>query len=345
MTQQDTDQQGTDQSRNLPKRELGTQGLEAGAIGLGTMGMTMAYGAGDEPGGIATIRRAYELGVTLFDTAELYGMGTGSNEQLLGRAVKDFRDDIVIATKFGFDMDAPQNAAGMALNSRPDHIREVTENSLRHLGTDYIDVLYQHRVDPDVPIEDVAGTVGELIAEGKVRYLGLSEAGPDILRRAHAVHPVSVLQTEYSVFERAVEAEVLPVVRELGIGFVPYSPLGRGFLTGAVKPAAEYPQDDMRSWDDRWQPGNYEKNLAAIRELTALADTKGITATQLALAWLLAQGDDIVPIPGTRSPQRLAENVAAAQATLTPQDLARVQEILPRGAAGSRYPEAIMPSW
>ncbi|WP_328771717.1 aldo/keto reductase [Streptomyces sp. NBC_00286] len=345
MTQQDTDQQGTDQSRKLPTRKLGTQGLEAGAIGLGTMGMTMAYGAGDEPGGIATIRRAYELGVTLFDTAELYGMGTGSNEQLLGRAVKDFRDDVVIATKFGFDMSAPQTGAGMTLNSRPDHIREVTENSLRHLGTEYIDVLYQHRVDPDVPIEDVAGTVGELIAEGKVRYLGLSEAGPDILRRAHAVHPVSVLQTEYSVFERAVEAEVLPVVRELGIGFVPYSPLGRGFLTGEVRPAAEYPADDMRSWDDRWQPGNYEKNLAAIRELTALADAKGITVTQLALAWLLAQADDIVPIPGTRSPRRLAENVAAAQVTLTPQDLARVQEILPRGAAGSRYPEAIMPSW
>ncbi|MFG2022424.1 aldo/keto reductase [Streptomyces sp. NPDC048825] len=340
MTQQDKNQ-----SRNLPKRKLGTQGLEAGAIGLGTMGMTMAYGVGDEPGGIATIRRAYDLGVTLFDTAELYGMGTGSNEQLLGRAVKDFRDDVVIATKFGFDMSVPQNGAGFALNSRPDHIREVTENSLCHLGTDHIDVLYQHRVDPDVPIEDVAGAVGELIAEGKVRYLGLSEAGPDILRRAHAIHPVSVLQTEYSVFERAVEAEVLPVVRELGIGFVPYSPLGRGFLTGAVKPAAEYPADDMRSWDDRWQPGNYEKNLAAIRELTALADAKGITVTQLALAWLLAQGDDIVPIPGTRSPQRLAENVAAAHVTLTPQDLARVQEILPQGAAGSRYPEAIMPSW
>ncbi|MEV0219319.1 aldo/keto reductase [Streptomyces sp. NPDC050704] len=330
---------------SLAARTLGTQGLKAGAIGLGTMGMTMAYGAGDETGGIATIRRAYELGVTLFDTAELYGMGTGSNEQLLGRAVKDFRDEVVIATKFGFDMSAAQNAGGYALNSRPDHIREVTENSLRHLGTDHIDVLYQHRVDPDVPIEDVAGTIGELIAEGKVRYLGLSEAGPDILRRAHAVHPVSVLQTEYSVFERAVEAEVLPVVRELGIGFVPYSPLGRGFLTGTVKPAAEYPADDMRSWDDRWQPGNYEQNLAAIRELTALADTKDISVTQLALAWLLAQGDDIVPIPGTRSPRRLAENVAAAAVTLTPEDLARVQEILPKGAAGSRYPEAIMPTW
>ncbi|MFD0304731.1 aldo/keto reductase [Streptomyces sp. NPDC127119] len=326
-------------------RALGGQGLTVGAIGLGTMGMTMAYGAGDEPGGIATIRRAYELGVTLFDTAELYGMGTGSNEQLLGRALRGIRDDVVIATKFGFDMDAPQNSEGYALNSRPEHIREVTENSLRHLGTDHIDVLYQHRVDPDVPIEDVAGTIGELIAEGKVRYLGLSEAGPDILRRAHAVHPVSVLQTEYSVFERAVEADVLPVVRELGIGFVPYSPLGRGFLTGTVKPADEYPADDMRSWDDRWQPGNYERNLTAIGELTALAAAKGISVTQLALAWLLAQGDDVVPIPGTRSPERLAENVAAADVTLTPQDLARVQEILPKGAAGSRYPEAIMPAW
>ncbi|MFJ8001910.1 aldo/keto reductase [Streptomyces sp. NPDC096310] len=338
MTQQN-------KSKNLPKRTLGTQGLQVGAIGLGTMGMTMAYGAGDEPGGISTIRRAYELGVTFFDTAELYGMGTGSNEQLVGRAVKGVRDDVVLATKFGFDMSAPPNAEGFALNSRPEHIREVTENSLRHLGTDYIDVLYQHRVDPDVPIEDVAGTVGELIAAGKVRYFGLSEAGPDIIRRAHAVHPVSVLQTEYSVFERAVETEVLPVVRELGIGFVPYSPLGRGFLTGAVKPAAEYPEDDMRSWDDRWQPGNYEKNLTAIRQLTALADAKGITVTQLALAWLLAQGDDIVPIPGTRSPQRVAENAAAAHVTLTAQDLARVQEILPQGSAGSRYPKAMMPAW
>ncbi|GAA3012960.1 aldo/keto reductase [Streptosporangium longisporum] len=334
----------TQHEQNLPKRALGTQGLEVGAIGLGTMGMTMAYGAADEEGGIATIRRAYELGVTFYDTAELYGMGTGSNEQLLGRAVKDFRDDIVIATKFGFDLSDPQRA-GLALDSRPEHIREVTENSLRHLGTDRIDVLYQHRVDPDVPIEDVAGTVGELIAEGKVRYLGLSEAGPDVIRRAHAVHPVSVLQTEYSVFERAVEADVLPVVRELGIGFVPYSPLGRGFLTDAVRPAADYPADDMRSWDDRWQPGNYEKNLAAVGELTALAQAKGITVTQLALAWLLAQGDDIVPIPGTRSARRVAENVASAYVTLTPEDLARVTEILPRGAAGSRYPETMMPSW
>ncbi|WP_199443031.1 aldo/keto reductase [Umezawaea beigongshangensis] len=330
--------------QNLPTRVLGTQGLEVGAIGLGTMGMTMAYGAGDEAGGIATIRRAHELGVTLFDTAELYGMGTGSNERLLGRAVAGFRDEVVLATKFGFDLTDPANV-GAALDSRPEHIREVTENSLRHLGTDHVDVLYQHRVDPDVPIEDVAGTVGELVAEGKVRFFGLSEAGPDVLRRAHAVHPVSVLQTEYSVFERAVEVEVLPVVRELGIGFVPYSPLGRGFLTSAVKPAAQYPADDMRSWDDRWQPGNYERNIAAVEALTALAREKDATVTQLALAWLLARGEDVVPIPGTRSPDRVAENVAAAHVVLTTEDLARVQEVLPTGAAGSRYPEAIMPTW
>ncbi|MET8452156.1 aldo/keto reductase [Streptomyces sp. NPDC005209] len=332
---------------NLPQRSLGSQGLKAGAMGLGTMGMTIAYGAPDEQSSIATIHRAYELGVTLFDTAELYGLGTGSSEQLLGRAVEGFRDDILLATKFGYDLSDPARIREGALDmdSRPEHIREVTENSLRHLGTDRIDVLYQHRVDPNVPIEDVAGTVGELIAEGKVRYFGLSEAGPDTIRRAHAVHPVSVLQTEYSLFERAVEADVLPAVRELGIGFVPYSPLGRGFLTGAVKPAADYSADDMRSRDERWQPGNYEKNLAAVRELTAFADSKGIAVTQLALAWLLAQGDDIVPIPGTRSPQRLEENVAAAHITLTPDDLARIQEILPHGAAGSRYPAAIRPTW
>lgn len=329
---------------NLPLRALGGQGLKAAAIGLGTMGMTMAYGASDAQSSVATISRAHELGVTLFDTAELYGLGSGSNEQLLGRAVKSFRDDILIATKFGFDLSDPTRI-GAALNSRPEHIREVTENSLRYLDTDRIDVLYQHRVDPDVPIEDVAGTVADLIAEGKVRYFGLSEAGPDTIRRAHAVHPVSVLQTEYSVFERAVEADVLPVVRELGIGFVPYAPLGRGFLTSAVKPAAEYSAYDMRSKDDRWQPGNYEKNLAAARELTTLAKSKGISVAQLALAWLLAQGDDIVPIPGTRSPRRLEENVAAAQVALTSEDLVRIQEILPQGAAGSRYPAAMMPAW
>nr|WP_202964117.1 aldo/keto reductase [Actinoplanes friuliensis] len=326
----------------MHKRQLGTQGLETSAIGLGTMGMTMAYGAADDKNSLATIRRAHELGVTHFDTAELYGQGEG--ERILGEAVRGFRDEVVLATKFGFDFTDPAQY-GVALDSRPEHIREVAERSLTLLGTDHLDVLYQHRVDPDVPIEDVAGTVGELIKEGKVRFFGLSEAGPETIRRAHAVQPVSVLQTEYSLFERAVETDVLPVLRELGIGFVPYSPLGRGFLTADVRPAAEYPDDDMRHWDDRWQPGNYETNVASVGALTDLATSKGIAVTQLALAWLLAQGDDIVPIPGTRSPERLAENVAAAGLTLTEADLTRIQEILPRGAAGSRYPEAFMPSW
>ncbi len=328
----------------MQQRTLGQQGLTTSALGLGTMGMTMAYGAADERGGIATIQRAHELGVTLIDTAELYGGGSGTNEQLVGRAVKDFRDDMVIATKFGFVLPRSENMQ-REFDSRPDHIREVTENSLRYLGTDHIDLLYQHRVDPDVAIEEVAGTVKELIDEGKVRFFGLSEAGPDIIRRAHAVQPVSVLQTEYSIFERAVEAEILPLLRELRIGFVPYSPLGRGFLTAAVRPASEYPADDMRSWDERWQPGNYEHNLAAVDALRQLADEKGIDVTQLALAWLLAQGHDIVPIPGTRNPERLEQNLAAAEVTLTDDELTRIDAILPDGAYGGRYPEAMMPNW
>jgi aryl-alcohol dehydrogenase-like predicted oxidoreductase len=325
-------------------RTLGTQGLEVAAIGLGTMGMTMAYGAADEAGGIATIKRAHDLGVTLLDTAELYGNGTGSNEKLVGEAVAGFRDDMVLATKFGFVLPRGSDP-NRQLDSRPDRIREVAENSLRFLRTDHIDVLYQHRVDPDVPIEDVAGAVKELIDAGKVRYFGLSEAGPDDIRRAHAVQPVSVLQTEYSIFERAVEREILPTTRELGIGFVAYSPLGRGFLTSEVKPASEYGPGDMRSVDERWQPGNYERNVAAIERLTELARGKGASVTQLALAWLLAQGDDIVPIPGTRSPDRLAENVGAAEVTLTADDLKLVDEILPGGSFGSRYAAAHMPSW
>lgn len=328
----------------MQRRKLGTQGLEVAAIGLGTMGMTMAYGAADTEGGRATIRRAHELGVDFFDTAELYGGGTGSNEQLVGSAVKDFRDDVVLATKFGFVLPMGSDP-DREYDSRPEHIREVTDNSLRYLDTDHIDVLYQHRVDPDVPIEEVAGAVNELIEAGKVRYFGLSEAGADVIRRAHAVQPVSVVQTEYSIFERAVEAEILPLLRELGVGFVPYSPLGRGFLTSEVKPASEYPEDDMRSWDDRWQPGNYEKNVEAIARLSELAQQKGATVTQLALAWLLAQGDDIVPIPGTRKPDRVAENVESSDVELTKDDLDRIHEILPGGAHGSRYPEAMMPSW
>lgn len=311
----------------MQKRTLGQQGLETSALGYGAMGISIAYGPGDEQEGIATIQKAHDLGVTFFDTAELYGWG--ENEKIVGRAVKGFREDIVIATKFGFTRDYGQD-------SRPEHIREVVENSLRYLGVDYIDVLYQHRVDPSVPIEDVAGIVKEFIDAGVVKYFGLSEAGPDTIRRAHAVQPVSVLQTEYSLFERDVEA-IFPTLTELGIGFVPYSPLGRGFLTGTAKPALEYDQTDMRRSDPRWQPGNFEKNLEATRLLRELAESKGGTVAQLALAWLLVQGPNIVPIPGTRSPQRIAENVGAADLVLTAADLARIAEILPTGGFGARY--------
>ncbi|MGW3882844.1 aldo/keto reductase [Streptomyces sp. NPDC005055] len=321
-------------------RTLGQQGLRVSALGLGTMGMSIAYGPSNDDEGIATIRRARELGVTLFDTAELYG--GGANEALLGKAVKGFRDEVVLATKFGFDL--TKEPIGSGLNSRPDNIRKVTENSLRLLQTDRIDVLYQHRVDPDVPIEEVAGTVGELIAEGKVNYFGLSEAGEDTIRRAHAVTPVSVLQTEYSIFERDLEEKVLPVVRELGIGFVPYSPLGRGFLTDAVKPGAEYAEDDMRRWDERFQGDNYAYNLRATQQLKELAAAKGVTVAQLALAWLLAQGEDVVPIPGTRSARRVEENIGAAEVDLTAADLQGIVGILPHGAAGGRYPAAMMPT-
>ncbi|MBU2664858.1 aldo/keto reductase [Actinoplanes bogorensis] len=299
------------------------------------MGLHLAYGPGDEQEGIAAIRRAHELGVTFFDTAELYGWG--ENEKAVGRAVAGFRDEIVIATKFGFTRD-------FGFDSRPDHIREVVENSLRYLGVDTIDVLYQHRVDPTVPIEDVAGTVKEFIDAGKVRYFGLSEAGPSTIRQAHAVQPVSVLQTEYSLFERDVE-QLLPVLDELGIGFVPYSPLGRGFLTGAAKPADQYTEGDMRRTDPRWQPGNYEKNLDAVRRLTALAESKGATVSQLALAWLLTRGEHIVPIPGTRSVRRVEENTGAADVKLTDADLAAIDEILPDGGFGERYAGGRTPTW
>ncbi|MBG6218669.1 aryl-alcohol dehydrogenase-like predicted oxidoreductase [Arthrobacter sp. CAN_A6] len=319
----------------MQSRTLGTQGLTTSAIGYGSMGISMAYGAADAEGGSSAIQRAYDLGVTFFDTAELYGWG--ENEKVVGQAVKPFRDEVVIATKFGFTRE-------YGFDSRPEHIREVVENSLRYLGMDHIDVLYQHRVDPNIPIEDVAGTVKELIDAGKVKYFGLSEAGSETMRRAHAVQPVSVLQTEYSLFEREVEV-LFPTLHELGIGFVPYSPLGRGFLTGAAKPASDYDAADMRSWDARWQPGNFEKNVEATHQLTELVATKDATVAQLALAWLLAQGENIVPIPGTRSAKRVEENIGAANLTLTDTDLARIKEILPEGGFGSRYPEGMNPNW
>ncbi|MFD8813540.1 aldo/keto reductase [Streptomyces sp. NPDC059627] len=319
----------------MQRRTLGRQGLTVSAIGYGAMGFDVAYGPSGDRDGVTTIRRAHDLGVTFFDTAE--GYGWGENEKLVGKAVAGFRDEVVIATKFGF-------TPSFSLDSRPEHIREVADNSLRHLGIETIDVFYQHRVDPNVPIEDVAGTIKELIDAGKVKYFGLSEAGPETIRKAHAVQPVSVLQTEYSLFERDVEG-LFPTLDELGIGFVPYSPLGRGFLTGTAKPAAEYDETDMRSFDARWQPGNFEKNLDAVRRLGDLAAAKGATVAQLALAWLLARGEHIVPIPGTRSVERVEENIAATDLTLTDTDLAAIRDILPAGGYGVRYPEAMLPDW
>jgi len=319
----------------MQHRTLGRQGLVTSAIGYGAMGISAFYGPGDEQEGIAAIQRALDLGVTLFDTAEAYGWG--ENEKIVGRAVAAFRDEVVIATKFGFTRD-------YGTDSRPGHIREVVEGSLHNLGTGHIDILYQHRVDPAVPIEDVAGTVKELIDVGKVRFFGLSEAGPQTIRRAHAVQPVSVMQTEYSLFERDVE-QIFPVLGELGIGFVAYSPLGRGFITGTAKPAGQYDPGDMRNHDPRWQPGNFEKNTQAVRRLGDLAAAKGITVSQLALAWLLSRGEHIVPIPGTRSPRRVEENTRAADLTLTDADLAAIHDILPAGSFGARYAEQAMPAW
>ncbi len=328
----------------MQNRTLGSQGLVVSAIGYGAMGLTMAYGPTDAAAGVAALRRAYDRGVTFFDTAEMYGWGTGSNEILVGKAVRDFRDDVVLATKFGVDMSVPPEQIGGPLNSRPDNIRKVADSSLRYLGVDHIDVFYQHRVDPEVPIEEVAGTVKELIDAGWVKYFGLSEAGPETIRRAHAVQPVSVLQTEYSLFERDVE-QLFPVLDELGIGFVAYSPLGRGFITGTAKPAGRYEGNDIRNVDPRWQPGNFEKNVEAVDRLAALAATKGATVSQLALAWLLNRSEHIVPIPGTRSPKRIEENVGAADLTFTHADHKAIDEILPHGGFGARYAEGNVPTW
>lgn len=323
----------------MKTRKLGTNGPTVSTIGLGTMGSTLAYGPSDRNESIATIKKAFDLGVTFFDTAELYGQGEG--EKLLGEALEGIREKVIVATKFGFAF-TDGNLSGV--DSRPERIRTVTENSLRYLKTDRIDVLYQHRVDPSVPMEDVAGTVAALIKEGKVRWFGMSEAGPESIRKAHAVTPVSMLQTEYSIFEREAES-LFPLLRELGIGFVPYSPLGRGFLTDAVKPGAEYPEGDMRRWDDRYQGENFTRNLAATNALKDLAKSKNVTVAQLAIAWTIAKGPDIVPIPGTRNAKRLAENLGAADVTLTDADLKRVDEILPNGSYGQRYPEQYMPTW
>jgi aryl-alcohol dehydrogenase-like predicted oxidoreductase len=322
----------------LNRRRLGTQGLEVSAVGLGCMGMSQSYGAADERESIATIHRALELSVTFFDTAEVYGPFT--NEDLVGRALEGRRRDVVIATKFGFRI-VDEKSSGV--DSRPEHIREVVEGSLRRLRTDYIDLLYQHRVDPAVPIEDVVGAMSDLVREGKVRYLGLSEAGEQTIRRAHAVHPISALQSEYSLWERNLEPRIVPLLRELGIGLVPFAPLGRGFLSGSVKRAEEYPDDDFRKGDPRFAGANFDANMRAATAVRELAAKKGATPAQVALAWLLHRGEDIVPIPGTKRRRYLEENVGAVAIRLSPAEMAALDVALaPERVAGPRYNPKLM---
>ncbi|WP_176593984.1 aldo/keto reductase [Sphingobium sp. EM0848] len=322
----------------VPLRKLGSQGLQVSAIGLGCMGMSDSYGHADEAESIATLHHALDHGVTLFDTAEIYG--PHSNEELLGRALKGRRDEAIIATKFGYQI-VDGKYAGM--NSRPDHIRKVVDESLRRLQTDHIDLLYQHRIDPAVAIEDVAGTVGDLVREGKVRFFGLSEAGIANIRRAHETFPVSALQSEYSLWERNLEPEIMPLLRELNIGLVPFSPLGRGFLTGEAKRAEEYPEGDYRRSDPRFQGENFDANLRAAQIVQQIAVERGARIAQVAIAWLLHKGDDIVPIPGTKRKTYLQDNIDAALLHLDPDDIARLDEALdPTHVSGPRYGEAYM---
>ena len=323
----------------MEQRRLGGQGLTVSALGLGCMGMTWAYsGGGDAAEAEATLLEAVDTGVTLFDTAEVYGPFT--NERMVGRLVKGGRRDrVILATKFGFRITADGQISG--LDSRPDHIREVIEASLERLGTDRIDLLYQHRVDPAVPIEDVVGAMAGLVQAGKVRYLGLSEAGPATVRRAHAVHPISALQSEYSLWERGIEVEVLPACRALGIGVVPYSPLGRGFLTGALTRAEDLPEGDFRRNQPRLQGDNYDRNMALVARLRGLATRLGASPAQVALAWLLGQGSDVVPIFGTTRRARLRENLAAVSLKLAACDQFLLdQTFAPDTVSGARYNEA-----
>src|SRR5437764_7033674 len=324
----------------MQKRRLGNT-LEVSALGLGCMGMSFAYGTPeerDERESIATIHRAIELGVTFFDTAEVYGPYT--NEELLARAFEGQRDRVTIATKFGFKI---ENGAMAGLNSRPEHIREAVEGSLRRLATDRIDLLYQHRVDPAVPIEDAVGVMSDLVSEGKVRFLGLSEAGEQTIRRAHAVHPITALQSEYSLWERNLEPQIIPLLRELGIGLVPFAPLGRGFLTGTVKRAEEYPESDYRHNDPRYKGENFDANMQAASAVHEMAKHKGTTPGQIGLAWLLHKGPDIVPIPGTTRRKHLEDNVGAAAVSLSGAEMSRLDAALsPENVSGPRYPEKQM---
>jgi aryl-alcohol dehydrogenase-like predicted oxidoreductase len=328
----------------MEQRTLGTQGLRVSALGLGCMGMSYAYGSADETESIATLHAALDAGVNFFDTAEVYG--PYENEMLLGRAFKEVfqtrRDQIFIATKFGFAYSPEGKPVG--LNSRPDNVKKVAEESLQRLGLDYLDLFYQHRVDPAVPIEETVGAMAELVQAGKVRYLGLSEAGAQTIRRAHAVHPISALQSEYSLWERNVEAEILPTIRELGIGLVPYSPLGRGYLTGRFKSQSDLEAGDWRvSNNPRFSEENLQRNQGIVATVQELADRKGVKPSQIALAWVLHQGQDMVPIPGTKRRSYLLENLASLEVHLTPEELNWLAEKIPIGAAvGERYTEGGM---
>lgn len=322
-------------------RSLGSQGLQVSAEGLGCMGMSAFYGSFDDTESTATINRALELGIMLLDTADVYG--PFSNESLIGKAIAGRRDEVVIATKFGNEVDESGTRTGN-VNGRPEYLRQAVDGSLQRLQIDVIDLYYQHRVDPNTPVEETFGALGELVASGKIRYLGISEASPESIRAAHAVAPISAIQTEYSLFTRDVEDNgVLAVARELGIGFVPYSPLGRGFLSGKIRSIDDFEPDDFRRSSPRFQGENFAKNLEVLAQVVAIAEAKGVTPSQLALAWVLAQGEDVVPIPGTRRIANLEENVAATDITLTDDDFVAIDRVAPAGiAAGERYAPAGM---